>query len=140
MEPPTTPWPALARHLLVERAGTSFSFAPSCTELSYFPEWEQPLGTPTQTVSSIRSLQVLVHQVQVLVHQVYARSFTNGIVMVNPKNTTSRPITLAQPYLEVVPTGGVVPSLGGDGQVELVPVMQIQLAPHTGVMLLAKAE
>jgi hypothetical protein len=119
---------ALGSYLLVARPSSTFSYSPSCTSLGYFPEFGAPLGAPEGTVRSLSGLTRVRGQV-------YERRFANGLVLVNPATTPARPVTLGGTCREVVATGGLVPSLGGNGAMILRPTASVALGPHSAAIL-----
>ncbi len=121
---------ALASYLLISRSNTTFYYSPECDELTYLPEWELKLGKPKGQVGSLSELQLLGGQV-------YARTFSRGLVLVNPGDSSAPAIQLNKRYSLALPAGGDVPALGGDGTLSLIPVSSVTLPPHSAAILVS---
>lgn len=119
---------ALGSYLLVERSNSTFSYAPDCTSLGYYPEYDVALGAPLRPVRSLASLTLVGGQV-------YERDFANGTVLVNPQGTAAPPIALGRTCRQVVPQGGTVPALGGDGSLTMPATTSVTLSAHSAAIL-----
>jgi len=99
----------------------------------WFPEYEIPIGTPVG--GAPRSISSLWRSGW----GVYARSYTNGLVLVNPSDQ-SQEIVFPKAYYQAFPYGGgIVPADGDtsdDWVVWYVPVTRITLLPNQGAVLL----
>lgn len=97
----------------------------------WFPEYELPIGSPTDAVQS--SVDGWLDASTGL----YRRAYSNGMVVVNPTNET-RTLNLGGTYYLVQPSGGGdVPASGiPTGTINYQQVSAITLAPHTGAVLL----
>jgi hypothetical protein len=71
---------------------------------------------------------------------VYARTYTNGLVLVNPTDKPQKIVFQKIGYRAVPHRGGMVPADGdiSDWTVEYVPVTEIVLAPNRAAILLVE--
>lgn len=124
----------LSSYLLAKGHHTYFNLEFS-TEPEWFPEYEIPIGalvggTP-QSISSLWRAD----------WGVYARTYTRGLVLVNPSDK-SQAIDLQKTYYRAVPSGGGIVPADGDvsaWRVDYVPVTTVTLLPNQGAVLLAEA-
>lgn len=123
---------ALASYLLVANAQSRFYMTTSCQSFSYFPEWNLELGQAQQAFSSIA-------QAYDPKLKVFARRFEKGMVIVNPDAKDTWPVQLPQAMYALLPSGGDVVELKGDGKIKYQQVQKIELAPRTAVILLNEA-
>ncbi len=124
----------LGSYLLVKEHHTYLNFEFSAKP-EWFPEYEIPIGTPVGGIP--RSVSSLWRSDW----GVYARTYSNGLVLVNPSDQ-SQEITLQKTYYQAFPTGGgIVPADGdvSDWRVDYVPVRTITLMPNQGAVLLVEA-
>jgi hypothetical protein len=123
----------LGSYLLVKGRHTYLNLEFS-SEPEWFPEYEIPIGAPVGgTPRSISSLWRSGWGV-------YARTYTKGLVLVNPSDK-AREVILSKTYYQVFPYGGgIVPADGdtSDWIVDYVPVTTITLGPNQGTVLLAE--
>ncbi|HSB02764.1 MAG TPA: putative glycoside hydrolase [Anaerolineales bacterium] len=121
----------LSNYLLVKGPHTYLNFEFS-TEPEWFPEYEIPIGAPVG--GTPRSISSLWHSGW----EVYARTFTNGLVLVNPSGK-ARDVILSKTYYQAFPDGGgQVPADGdiADWRVDYMPVTTLTLMPNQGIVLL----
>ena len=83
---------------------------------------------PVKPVSSPASLTLVGGQV-------YERAFADGLVFVNPQDTTAPAIALGRTCLEVVPSGGTVPALGRDGALAMQATTNVTLGAQSAAIL-----
>jgi len=121
---------SLASYLLGASPVSTFYFTPDCSLLAYFPEWSLDYGAlddPPGDLADLFDPQA----------GVYRRDLPGCVAVVNPDASgEARTVDLGGVFLRVVPSGGLVPELGGDGRVDLVPVTAVELGPHQGAILL----
>jgi len=102
------------------------------TQPEWFPEYEIPIGTPIGGVpASISSLWRSDWGV-------YARAYSQGLVLVNPSDKTLS-IVLGETYYRAYPLGGGIVPADGDvsaWKVTYTPVTHLNLAPHQAAILL----
>ena len=104
-------------------------------EPEWFPEYEIPLGQPEADIPL--TINALWHKAW----GVYARPYSNGLVLVNPTAATQT-IPLDNTYYQALPTGGgFVPADGNVSAwtVHYTPVSRLTLAPNQGAVLLKTA-
>jgi len=123
----------LADYLLVKGSHTFINMEYSALP-EWFPEYGIPIGSPIggspETISSLWRSD----------WQVYARNYDNGLILVNPSEST-RQVDLFQKYYLAVPFGGgVVPSDGDISglAVDYLEVSRLELKPHQGAVLIDK--
>lgn len=117
---------ALASHLLVSNAHSFYYYA--YFSPAYYPEFDIVVGNATQSFSRIADAK--------RPSGLYGRSFTGGLVLVNPSDTDTLTETLSTPMYSVTPTGGMVSSFGGNGALTAQLVSTVKMPPHSGVILL----
>ncbi|MCZ7568368.1 MAG: putative glycoside hydrolase [Ardenticatenaceae bacterium] len=121
----------LANYVLVKGARTylNIDLGP---EPEWFPEYEIPIGAPTDT------LPVGVDAWRDAGSGLYRRSYTNGLVVVNPTGTT-RTLNLGSTYYRANPVGGGWVPANGDvsaWRVDYTPLTSVTLAGGHGAVLL----
>ncbi len=124
----------LGSYLLVKGHHTYLNLELS-TDPEWFPEYEIPIGIPVGGIP--RSISSLWRPDW----RIYARLYTNGVVLVNPSDQTQE-VTLQKTYYQVRPSGGGIVPADGDvskWNVEYTPVTTITLLPNQGAVLLAEA-
>ncbi|HET9913182.1 MAG TPA: putative glycoside hydrolase, partial [Anaerolineales bacterium] len=123
----------LGSYLLVKGHHTYLNFEFS-TEPEWFPEYEIPIGTPVggtpQSISSLWHADL----------GVYARTYTNGLVLVNPSDKPQEIVFQKTGYQAVPSGGGIVPADGdiSDWTVGYVQVTAVTLAPNQAAVLLVE--
>lgn len=123
----------LGSYLLVKGQRTYLNFEFS-SEPEWFPEYEIPIGTPVggtpQSISSLWHADL----------GVYARTYTNGLVLVNPSDKSQEVVFQKTGYQAVPSGGGIVPADGdmSDWGVNYVPVTAVTLAPNQAAILLVE--
>jgi hypothetical protein len=98
----------------------------------WFPEYSIPLGQPTES-APLEVDDLLLPQ-----EQVYSRRYTNGLVFVNPSNS-SQAVTLDRSYYQAIPSGGGIVPLDGDlseWRVDYQSVDSVMIQPNEAVILL----
>jgi hypothetical protein len=121
----------LGSYLLVKGNHTYLNLEFS-SEPEWFPEYEIPIGVPVggipQSISSLWRSDL----------GVYARTYTNGLVLVNPTDKPQKVVFQKIGYQAVPQGGGIVPADGdiSDWTVDYVPVTTVTLMPNQGVVLL----
>ncbi len=97
------------------------------TTTVYLPEMDLLVGQPIETYLDVTQYR---HG-----SGIYGRRFERALVLINPGEAT---ITEALPttMYRVDPDGGVVPELGGDGQLLYTPVSSVTLGPYSAAILL----
>lgn len=117
-----------------------FYIIPSSDEISFksvffFPEWELDLGDPLQTEycteCTFPSDGYLTSE-----SGLFVREYTNGKVLVNPSDQPNSEYIFDKEMYEVIPKGGKVRALGGNGEIILRPVQNITLGPKSGAIVL----
>ena len=124
----------LGGYLLVKGRHTYLNFELS-SQPEWFPEYEIPIGSPVGGIP--RSISSLWRYDW----GVYARTYTNGLVLVNPSDK-SQEVVLQKTYYQALPSGGgIVPENGDVSQwgVDYIPVKTITLLPNQGAVLLVEA-
>ncbi len=124
----------LSSYLLVKGHHTYLNLEFS-SDPEWFPEYEIPIGTPVGGIP--RSIGSLWNSDW----EVYARTYTHGLVLVNPSDS-SQEITLEKTYYQALPSGGGIVPADGDvsgWRVDYVPVATITLMPNQGAVLLLEA-
>lgn len=123
----------LGSYLLVKGHYTYLNFEFS-TEPEWFPEYEIPIGTPVggipQSISSLWHADL----------GVYVRTYSNGLVLVNPSDTT-QVIEFQKACYQVLPSGGGIVPTDGDVSnwtVEYAPVTAVTLKPNQAAVLLVE--
>ncbi len=123
----------LGSYLLVKGHHTYLNFEFS-SEPEWFPEYEIPIGTPVGGIPpSIGSLWRPDWGV-------YARTYTRGLVLVNPSNEL-REITFEKTYYQASPHGGGIVPVDGDVSnwgIDYAPVTTVTLMPNQAVVLLVE--
>ena len=121
----------LGSYLLVKGRHTYLNLELS-TEPEWFPEYEIPIGTPVGGLpSSISSLWRSDWGV-------YARAYSNGLVLVNPFDKAQE-VVFQKTYYQAFPYGGGIVPADGDvsgWEVDYVPVVSVSLDPNQAVILL----
>ncbi len=121
----------LSNYLLVKGQHTFINMEYSGSP-EWFPEYEVQIGKPSgEMPGSISSLWRSDWQV-------YARPYSNGLILVNPSENTKN-VELFQKFYQVLPFGGgVVPSNGdlSDWAIDYAEVTNVKIDPHSGVILL----
>ena len=117
-----------ASYLLIENENTVFTLSDyACdTTLQYYPEFNIDLGKPTgdfvQTEDTL-----------------FTRSFTNGLVIVNPLSASSKDVELDKDYWKIVPQGGGFVDSRGNWQGRLtyenVEAGKVTLSPVSALIL-----
>jgi len=121
---------SLASYLLGASPESTFYFTPDCSLLAYFPEWALDYGALGEPPGDLADLFDPLARV-------YRRDLPGCVVLVNPDAAgEARTVDIRGVFLRVVPSGGLVPELGGDGRVDLAPVTAVELGPHQGAVLL----
>ncbi|MFN7972831.1 MAG: putative glycoside hydrolase [Acidobacteriota bacterium] len=125
----------LATYLLVKGAKTTLNLLPGDVDNFlpvWFPEWDLPVG------SYASALPADVDQLFVAADGVYARDYTNALVLVNPDPAATRTITLGTTLYQPVISGGGVVDVNGNpsGSVAYQPVTSVTLPGRTGVVLI----
>lgn len=121
---------ALGTYLLLKGDRTYLNFEIGMAP-EWFPEYEVPIGAPTEAGRTVAELRDPASGL-------YRRSFTNGLVLVNPTDQP-RAITLTEPMQRALPTGGGnVPSNGilpATWGIDYQTVQQVSLAPGQAAVL-----
>jgi hypothetical protein len=121
----------LGSYLLVKGRYTYLNLELS-SKPEWFPEYEIPIGAPVGGIpGSISSLWRADWEV-------YARAYSNGLVLVNPSDV-SRAVDLPKTYYQAIPSGGgIVPAAGKPSawRVEYEPVTTVTLPPNQAIVLL----
>ena len=121
----------LGNYLLIKGHHTYVNLELS-SEPEWFPEYEIPIGTPIGGIpSSIGSLWRSDWGV-------YARAYSNGLVLVNPSEKVQE-IVFQKTYYQAFPYGGGIVPADGDvlgWEVDYVPVTSVSLNPNQAVILL----
>ncbi|MFQ5435937.1 MAG: hypothetical protein ACE5FD_13765, partial [Anaerolineae bacterium] len=120
---------SLASYLLVSRENSFYMYTPQCWYLTYLPEWDLDFGQP---VSQPTSPDDLYDPESGL----YIREYSKSLIVVNPDDTNTKTMHLDGDYLRVIPTGGNIPKLGGDGALTLERVSALTVQPQEGALLL----
>lgn len=122
----------LSNYLLIKGKHTFINMEVSSSP-EWFPEYEIPIGSPSdaaaETISSLWRSD----------WQVYARTYSNGLVLVNPDEKEKR-INLLQKFYSAIPFGGgPIPEDGNieDWAVDYSEVTSLVLGPHQGAILLS---
>jgi hypothetical protein len=97
------------------------------TTTVYVPEWDLKLGVPMETYPKASLYR---HG-----SGLYGRRFEKALVLVNPSETETYAETMPQAMYRVDPIGGLVPELGGNGDIIYTPVTSVSLAPRTAAIL-----
>ena len=103
-------------------------------EPEWFPEYDVPIGAPTEPVETLEALYRADWGA-------YARAYSGGWVVVNPGPDTAS-VVLDATYYQVTPVGGGL--IGEDGQIpsdwrmETAPVTELALGPGEAAMLLSQ--
>jgi len=121
----------LGNYLLVKGNHTYLDYF-AAGPLEWYPEWQLALGNPVTTAT--------VNVDDLLQSGVYRREFQNGIVLVNPSQS-SVDVALGVTFKRVVPQGGgsVPPDVAPNGQVgtlSTTDVSTIVVAPTSAEILL----
>lgn len=124
----------LGSYLLVKGQHTYLNFEYS-TQPEWFPEYEIPIGTPVggtpQSISSLWHADL----------GVYARTYTNGLVLVNPSDK-SQVVDFQRTCYQAFPSGGGTVPVDGDvseWKVDYVPVTTVTLMPNQAAVLLVES-
>ncbi len=124
----------LGSYLLIKGRYTYINFDLDL-DPEWFPEYEIPIGSPVGgTPANIAALWNAGWGV-------YARTYSNGLVLVNPTETT-RTVTLGGTYYRATPNGGGFVPANGDVSawtVNYAPVTSVELAPNRAAILLNAA-
>ncbi|HMB23872.1 MAG TPA: putative glycoside hydrolase, partial [Anaerolineales bacterium] len=124
----------LGSYLLVKGQHTFLNIEFSA-EPEWFPEYEIPIGIPVGgTPRSISSLWRSEWGV-------YARTYSNGMVLVNPSDQI-RQIDLEKTYYRAISFGGGIVPADGDvsgWKVDYEPVTNVTLMTNQGIVLLVEA-
>jgi hypothetical protein len=126
---------ALGSYLLVKGDHTYLNIEAG-EEPEWWPEYDIPVGTPLETATAIDDLLDPVSGV-------YARRFSNGMVLVNPTNPwDGTGLTIRVPldatYYQAIPSGGGMVAEDGttNAHLDYRPVTSVELGPYTAVFLL----
>jgi hypothetical protein len=121
----------LGSYLLVKGRHTYLNMELS-TEPEWFPEYEIPIGSPIEdTPATISTLWRADWKI-------YARAYSNGLVLVNPTNE-KQTIDLGATYYQAVPNGGgIIPDDGNITAwgVDYIPLTTLLLEPNQAAVLL----
>ncbi|MFV1949864.1 MAG: putative glycoside hydrolase [Anaerolineales bacterium] len=120
---------SLASYLLVMRQDSYYMYTPQCWHLTYLPEWDLDFGQPLNSPANLADLRDPETGL-------YLREYTNSLVLVNPDDTNLKTIQLEGEYLKVIPVGGNIPELGGEGRLTFERVSSLTLQPQEGALLL----
>ncbi len=124
----------LANYLLIKGRHTYINLEFSM-EPEWFPEYEIPIGSPGgDAPASVTDLWNAGWGV-------YARAYSNGLVLVNP-TADARTINLGETYFQAIPHGGGMIPENGDTSawtVTYTPVTQVTLPANQVAVLLAAA-
>jgi hypothetical protein len=121
----------LSNYLLIKGRHTYINLDYSM-EPEWFPEYEIPIGNPTG------SNPVTIANLWNAGWGVYARTYSNGLVLVNP-GAVARTVNLGQTYYRAIPTGGgIVPDNGNTSAwtVTYTAVTQVTLSANRAAILL----
>lgn len=121
----------LGSYLLVKGRHTYLNLELSA-EPEWFPEYEIPIGTPVGGIpASISSLWRSDWEL-------YARTYSNGLVLVNPSDKLQEVVFLKTYYQAFPSGGGIVPADGNVSawKVDYLPVTSVSLGPNQAVILL----
>jgi hypothetical protein len=124
----------LGSYLLVKGNYTYLNLEFSPTP-EWFPEYDIPVGAPVGGIP--RSISSLWRSGW----GVYARMYTNGLVLVNPSDKVQE-ITLEKTYYQAFPYGGGIVPVDGDissWMMDYMPVKTITLMPNQGIVLLVES-
>jgi uncharacterized protein (TIGR03437 family) len=121
----------IANYLLIKGARTFINLELGL-EPEWFPEYDIPIGSP------VDSLPVNVDGWRDAATGLYRRNYTNGLVIVNPTNTT-RTMNLGQTYyLTQASGGGYLPADGvPTGSLQYQATSSVTLLPGTAAILLS---
>jgi hypothetical protein len=121
----------LGSYLLVKGRHTYLNLELS-TVPEWFPEYEIPIGTP------VGGLPASISSLWRPDWELYARNYSQGLVLVNPSDKIKE-VTFQKTYYQAVTRGGgMVPTdgdLSGWG-VDYLPVTRVSLGPNQAVILL----
>ncbi len=117
---------ALASHLLVSNDHSFYYYG--YWSPAYYPEFDLTIGAPTQSFSRVAEAK--------RPSGLYGRTFSGGMVLVNPSDTDTLRETLSAPLYQVTPSGGMITSYGGNGALSAQLVSTVVLPPHGGAVLL----
>jgi hypothetical protein len=121
----------LSSYLLVKGRFTYLNLEWSAAP-EWFPEYALPIGSPVgSTPSTVSALWRADWKL-------YVRSYSNGLVLVNPGDEIQT-VALRGTYYEANPIGGGSIPASGDissWRLEYTPVTEVTLEPHQGVVLL----
>ena len=126
---------SLASFLIGHEPGTeaSFYYAPDEFTLTSLPEWYLDLGSTLEVHPTLAEYMLPGHQV-------FARSFQNGIVLVNPYGTATASIPLGGEYYEVSPKGKIKTrngvALGSPQNLSFHAVTSVQLPGYSAIILM----
>ena len=121
----------LGCYLLIKGRTTYLNFDLGL-EPEWFPEYEIPIGSP------VGGHPANVEALWSAGWNVYARTYSNGLVLVNP-TTTARTVNLGSTYYRATPHGGGEVPAGGDVSawtVTYAPVTAVTLQPNRAAVLL----
>ncbi|MHC1781806.1 MAG: putative glycoside hydrolase [Anaerolineaceae bacterium] len=124
----------LAGNYLLIKGNQTYLNLEFSTEPEWFPVYEIPIGRPVGGVPS--SISTLWRSDW----EIYARAYTNGLVLVNPSDV-AREVRLPKKYYLAVPSGGGIVPVDGDvtgWEIEYFPVDNILIAPNRAAVLLVK--
>lgn len=124
----------LGSYLLVKGSHTYINLELS-PDPEWFPEYDIPIGKPVDEIPS--SISKLWRSDWNL----YARAYSNGLVLVNPSDKTQN-VDLQAAYYQVVPVGGgFVPPDGDitDWYINYIPVTAVTLEPYQAVVLVIES-
>jgi hypothetical protein len=121
----------LGNYLLI-KGGHTFLNMELSLEPEWFPEYAIPIGQPLEPpppdVDALRFEQT----------QVYARSYSNGLVLVNPAGNVQE-LNLGRSCFQLLPSGGGIVPQDGDTSVwqnDIRVVESVTIPPHEAAILL----
>ncbi|MBN1313682.1 MAG: hypothetical protein JXB30_19925 [Anaerolineae bacterium] len=124
----------LGSYLLVKGHHTYLDLELS-TKPEWFPEYDIPVGKPIDEIPA--SISMLWRSDWNL----YARAYSNGLVLVNPSDATQT-ADLKAAYYQAVPVGGGAVPLDGDisaWRVDYTPMTGVTLEPNQAALLIIEA-
>ncbi len=121
----------LAAYLLVmdEHVLLDFETVAVGGSFVYLPEWDVPLGEPTAIVNDWGDLMDPSGQ------PLLSREFESGLVVFNTHPTDAVTIELGESMYRLSVSGGLAPSVGGDGQAQYTAVRTVTLDPQEPAIL-----
>jgi hypothetical protein len=128
----------LGSYLLVKGHYTYLNFEIDM-QPEWFPEYALPIGSPTGDPTG--GIPADIEDLWNADWGVYARTYSGGLVLVNPSNV-SHTIVLGSTYYQATPNGGGIVPVDGDisaWTVNYGPMTQVSLGPNRAVILLNEA-